>query len=186
MQNTEFFGLYRNSYIRCDVTPTSRMYEIWILLLLLSNVPPFIKEHSIKTGKISNWFVKSDLILLKLLWLYLTVLKTNASDVEKCQTEGFDWHNFIRTDKDLIFLLHILLFGLTRFSKSVQMTGMSKKISTSLLMLWICVSIIINMPVLLFCEITPSKLAGNFWQKISENKKILLIKLSFNSCIGQR
>ena len=38
-------------------------------------------------------------------------------------------------------------------------------------MLWIFVSIIINMPVLLFCEITPSKLAGNFWQKISENKK---------------
>ena len=54
------------------------------------------------------------------------------SDVEKCQTEGFDWQNFIRTDKILIFLLHILLFGLTRFSKSVEMTGMSKKILTSL------------------------------------------------------
>ena len=53
-------------------------------------------------------------------------------DVEKCQTEGFDWQNFIRTDKKLIFLLHILLFGLTRFSRSVKMTGMSKKISTSL------------------------------------------------------
>ena len=51
------------------------------------------------------------------------------SDIEKCHTEGFDWQNFIRTDKKLIFLLHILLFGLTRFSKSVQMTGMSKKIS---------------------------------------------------------
>ena len=58
------------------------------------------------------------------------------SDVEKCQTEGFDWQNFIRTDKILIFLLHILMFGLTRFSKSVEMTGMSKKISTSLL--YIC------------------------------------------------
>ena len=55
------------------------------------------------------------------------------SDVEKCQTEGFDRQNFIRTDKKLKFLLHILLFGLTRFSKSVQMTGMSRKISTSLL-----------------------------------------------------
>ena len=49
------------------------------------------------------------------------------SDVEKCQTEGFDWQNFIRTHKNLIFLLHILLFGLTRFPKLVQMTGMSKK-----------------------------------------------------------
>ena len=36
----------------------------------------------------------------------------------------------IRTDKKLIFLLHILSFRLTRFSKSVQMTGISKKIST--------------------------------------------------------
>ena len=35
--------------------------------------------------------------------------------------------------KFFIFLLHILFFGLTRFSKSVQMTGMSKKISKSLL-----------------------------------------------------
>ena len=26
MQNTEYFGLYRNSNIRCDVTPTSRIY----------------------------------------------------------------------------------------------------------------------------------------------------------------
>ena len=56
----------------------------------------------------------------------------HCSDVEKCQTEGFDWQNFIRTDKKIIFLLHILLFGLSRFSKSVQMTGISKKISTSL------------------------------------------------------
>ena len=37
----------------------------------------------------------------------------------------WDWQNFI-------FLLHILLFRLTRFSKLVQMTGMPKKISTSL------------------------------------------------------
>ena len=43
-----------------------------------------------------------------------------CSDVEKCQTEGFVWQNFIRTDKKLIFLLHISLFGLTRFSKSVK------------------------------------------------------------------
>ena len=57
---------------------------------------------------------------------------TEYSDVEKCQTEGFYWQNFIRTDKKLIFLLHILLFGLARFSKSVQMTVMSKKISTSM------------------------------------------------------
>ena len=34
--------------------------------------------------------------------------------------------------KKIMFLLHILLFALTRLSKSVQMTGMSKKISTSL------------------------------------------------------
>ena len=33
--------------------------------------------------------------------------------------------------KKIVFLLHILLFRLTRFSKSVKMTGMSKKISTS-------------------------------------------------------
>ena len=52
-------------------------------------------------------------------------------DVENCQTEGFDWQNFIQTDKILIFLLHILFFRRKRFSKSVQMTGMSEKISTS-------------------------------------------------------
>ena len=28
MQNTEYFGLYRNSNIRCDVTPTSRIQQI--------------------------------------------------------------------------------------------------------------------------------------------------------------
>ena len=28
MQNTEYFGLYRNSNIRCDVTPTSRITYI--------------------------------------------------------------------------------------------------------------------------------------------------------------
>ena len=56
-------------------------------------------------------------------WFY----RCDISDVEKCQTEGFDWQNFIRTDKKLIFLLHILLFGLTRFSKSVKMTGIPKR-----------------------------------------------------------
>ena len=39
---------------------------------------------------------------------------------------------FIRTYKKLIFLLHILLFELTRFSNSIKMTGMSKNILTSL------------------------------------------------------
>ena len=28
MQNTEYFGLYRYSNIRCDVTPTSRMFTV--------------------------------------------------------------------------------------------------------------------------------------------------------------
>ena len=46
--------------------------------------------------------------------------------------KDFYWQNFIGTDKKLRFLLHILLFGLTRISKSVQMTVMSRKISTSL------------------------------------------------------
>ena len=55
-----------------------------------------------------------------------------SCDVEKCQTEGIYWQNFIWTDKKILFLLHILLFGLTRFLKSVQMTDMSKKISTTL------------------------------------------------------
>ena len=41
-----------------------------------------------------------------------------------------DWQAW---QKKLTFPMHILLFELTRFSKSVQMTGMSKKISTSLL-----------------------------------------------------
>ena len=55
------------------------------------------------------------------------------SDVEKCHTEGFNGQNFIRTDNKFKFLVHILLFGLIRLSKSFQITGMSKKIATSLL-----------------------------------------------------
>ena len=53
--------------------------------------------------------------------LYFSHNLTTCSDVKKCLTKGLDWQNFIRTDKKLIFLLHILLFRLKRFSKSVKM-----------------------------------------------------------------
>ena len=39
MQNTEYFGLYRNSHIGCDVTPTSRMMYSqldWVLEFYLT------------------------------------------------------------------------------------------------------------------------------------------------------
>ena len=54
-------------------------------------------------------------MLIAIFFWHPLVIWTCASDVEKCPTEGFDWQNFIQTDKKLIFLLHILLFGLTSF-----------------------------------------------------------------------
>ena len=91
-------------------------------------------------GIFANLLVKSMYLISMVEWdvrgynvdASVLIWHGNHVDVEKCQTEGFDWQNLIGTDKILIFLLHILLFGLTRFSKSVEMTAMSKKISTSL------------------------------------------------------
>ena len=64
-----------------------------------------------------------------------------CNDVKKCQAEGFDRQDFIRTDNKLIILLHILLFGLTMYSKSAKMTGMSKKISSSPIVVFCCQSL---------------------------------------------
>ena len=67
-----------------------------------------------------------------------------------------DRQNFIRTDKHFIFLLHNLLLGLTRFTKSVQMTGMSKDIPTSLFLhkKWQCWSYVVynNLKLLELCD----------------------------------
>ena len=58
--------------------------------------------------------------------------KVKTSDVENSRTACFDWHNFIRTGINYEILLHILLFGLALFFKSVNLTCFVKKISASL------------------------------------------------------
>ena len=51
-QNTEYFGLYRNSRIRCDVTPTSRIWNLeWLVgedLRHFSGIQPY--RESLHTG----------------------------------------------------------------------------------------------------------------------------------------
>ena len=54
-----------------------------------------------------------------------------SSDAEN-RSACFDWHNFIRTGINYEILLHILVFGLALFFKSLNLTCLFKKISASL------------------------------------------------------
>ena len=78
-----------------------------------------------------DWKMDASLEQRKLEWLkVILTFDTNADSistrvmtttdqcicvVEKCQSKGFGWQKFILTDKCLIFVLPILLFGLTNF-----------------------------------------------------------------------
>ena len=54
-QYMEYFGLYRNSQLRCDVTPTSRIAELTNSTKELSNS---INELSNWIWELSNWIVE--------------------------------------------------------------------------------------------------------------------------------
>ena len=60
---------------------------------------------------------------------------TYNSDAEKSWSACFGWLNFIRTGLNYEILLHILVFGLALFFKSLNLTCLFKKISASLLQL---------------------------------------------------
>ena len=57
----------------------------------------------------------------------------NTVMLKNSRSACFDWHNFIWTDISYEILLHILLFGLTLFSKSLEFDLLIQKAFEQLL-----------------------------------------------------
>ena len=77
-QNTEYSDfivivIYDVTSRRLQECMKYEFFFFFLVMFLLS-----LRSTHLRLVKIPNLFVKSDPILLKLLWLYLTVLKTNA------------------------------------------------------------------------------------------------------------
>ena len=77
------------------------------------------------------------------------------NDVEKFQSEAFDWQHFIQTEIIFIFSASYFMIRSDNFSKLFQMTGISKTISTFLnyaKKIYFSFKLILNLP----CLIQPS------------------------------